>query len=39
MDATTAEKAKARRTLRILYVAMAVGMGLPVILYFCFHHV
>jgi hypothetical protein len=37
MDEDTAEKAKARRDLRIIVVCMAVGVGLPLIL-FCVMH-
>jgi hypothetical protein len=34
MAATDEEKAKARRAVVILYVCMAVGVGLPILLYF-----
>jgi hypothetical protein len=37
MDADTPEKAKARRHLRWLLIAMAVGVGLPLML-FCVIH-
>jgi hypothetical protein len=37
MDDTTAEKAKARRAIRILYAAMGVGVVLPLVLFYIFH--
>jgi hypothetical protein len=37
MDDTSAEKAKARRAILILYAVMAVGIGLPVVLFFIVH--
>jgi hypothetical protein len=33
MDESTTEKAKARRAILILYVMMAIGIGLPVVLF------
>jgi hypothetical protein len=37
MDDTSAEKAKARRALWILYAAMGIGIGLPIVLFILFH--
>lgn len=37
MHEETAEKAKARRDLRILLVCLIVGVALPVLLFFAFH--
>jgi hypothetical protein len=37
MDDSSAEKAKARRAIWILYAAMAIGIGLPVVLFIVFH--
>jgi hypothetical protein len=36
MDDTTAEKAKARRAIWILYALTAIGVGLPVVLFLLF---
>jgi hypothetical protein len=38
MDETSAEKAKARRAILILYAAMAVGVALPVVLFLILHY-
>jgi len=34
MNVTEEEKAKARRAIRILYIFMILGTGLPILLYF-----
>jgi len=37
MEATPAERAKARRALILLYALMIVGTGLPFVLYYFLH--